>query len=53
VKTSLWIVDKIYRALTWNLNFGDRYNSAPVEGKRNNDILLTTGLDFTFGATPK
>ena len=40
---------KLYRVLTWNLNFGDRYNSKPVEGKKNNDILLTTGLGFAFG----
>ncbi len=40
---------KLYRVLTWNLNFGDRYNSKPVEGKKNNDLLLTTGLGFAFG----
>ena len=39
---------ELYRVLTWNLNFGDRYNSKPV-GKKNNDILLTTGLGFAFG----
>ncbi len=43
------IASKFYRAITWNLNFGDRYNSKPVEGKRNNDVLLTTGLGLTFG----
>jgi len=47
------IASKLYRALTWNLNFGDRYNSRPVEGKKNNDLLLTTGLGLTFGAKAK
>jgi len=44
---------KLYRAITWNLNFGDRYNSKPVAGNKNNDILLTTGLGLTFGAKGK
>ena len=44
---------KLYRILTWNLNFGDRYNSKPVADKNNNDVLLTTGLGFTFGGKTK
>jgi putative salt-induced outer membrane protein len=47
------VASKFYRGLTWNLNFGDIYNSQPVEGKRNNDVVLTTGLGITFGAKPK
>ena len=47
------LASKLYRAITWNLNFGDRYNSKPVAGKKNNDVLLTTGLGLTFGAKPK
>jgi len=43
------LASKLYRAITWNLNFGDRYNSRPVAGKKNNDLLLTTGLGLTFG----
>jgi putative salt-induced outer membrane protein YdiY len=43
------VASKFYRAITWNLNFGDRYNSNPVPGKKNNDVLLTTGLGLTFG----
>ena len=43
------IASKLYRAITWNLNFGDRYNSRPVAGKKDNDVLLTTGLGLTFG----
>src|SRR5208337_3524395 len=44
---------KLSRAITWNLNFGDRYNSKPVAGNKNNDILVTTGLGLTFGAKGK
>src|SRR5271157_4251451 len=47
------ISSKLYRAITWNLNFGDRYNSKPVAGNKNNDILLTTGLGLAFGAKGK
>jgi putative salt-induced outer membrane protein YdiY len=45
----LGLASKLYRAITWNFNFGDRYNSRPVAGKKNNDVLLTTGLGLTFG----
>ena len=47
------LATKLYRILTWNVNFGDRYNSKPVAGKKNNDVLLTTGLGFTFAAKAK
>ena len=43
------LASKLYRAITWNLNFGDRYNSKPVAGKKNNDVLFTTGLGLGFG----
>jgi putative salt-induced outer membrane protein len=47
------LASKFYRALTWNLNFGDIYNSKPIAGKKDNDLVLTTGLGITFGAKPK
>ena len=47
------VASKFYRAFTWNLAFGDIYNSLPVAGKRNNDIVLTTGLGLTFGPKAK
>jgi len=47
------LASKLYRALTWNLNFDDIYNSQPVPGKKNNDLLLTTGVGITFGAKAK
>ena len=47
------VASKFYHALTWNLNFGDIYNSQPLVGKKNNDLVLTTGLGVTFGAKAK
>ncbi len=47
------VASKFYRAFTWNLNFGDRYNSRPVAGKKDNDVLLTTGLGLAFGGKAK
>ena len=47
------LASKIYHALTWNLNFDDIYNSRPVPGKKNNDLVLTTGLGITFGGKAK
>ena len=46
------IATKINGWLTSNLNFNDRYNSAPVLGNKNNDVLFTAGVGFTFGAKP-
>ena len=37
----------------WNLNFAEIYNGQPVAGKKNNNLLLTTGLGITFGGKPK
>lgn len=47
------IATKLNGWLTANLLFNDRYYSQPVLGNKNNDILLTTGLGFTFGAKAK
>jgi hypothetical protein len=34
--------------LNWNVSLSDRYLSNPVSGRKNNDLLYTTGLGFTF-----
>ena len=34
--------------LDWNVSLSDRYLSNPVSGRKNNDVLYTTGLGFTF-----
>ena len=46
------IATKLNGWLTSNLNFNDRYNSAPVLGNKNNDVLFTAGLGFSFGGRP-
>jgi putative salt-induced outer membrane protein len=47
------ITTKLNGWMTANLLFNDRYYSQPVLGNKNNDILFTTGLGFTFGAKAK
>lgn len=47
------VATKLHGALTWNLNFADRYVTNPPVGKKKNDVLLTTGLGFSFGAKAK
>lgn len=47
------VATKLHGALSWNLNFADRYVTNPPAGKKNNDVLLTTGLGLSFGAKPK
>ncbi len=34
--------------LAWNISLSDRYLSNPVAGRKNNDLLYSTGLGFTF-----
>ena len=47
------VATKLHGALTWNLNLADRYVTNPPVGKKKNDVLLTTGLGFSFGAKAK
>ena len=39
---------KISKWLGWQNSFGDIYVTNPPPGTRQNDILLTTGLNFSF-----
>jgi putative salt-induced outer membrane protein YdiY len=39
---------RLLKWLSWNLGFSDRYLSNPVAGRKNNDILYTTGVGITF-----
>ena len=45
---SLGLVTKINKWLGWQNSFGDIYVSNPPAGKKKNDILLSTGLNFSF-----
>jgi hypothetical protein len=40
---------KLYKWISWQLTFSDRYLTNPVPGTQKNDLLLTTGLRMTFG----
>jgi putative salt-induced outer membrane protein YdiY len=53
VNGSVGIATKINGWMTANANFLDQYVSKPVPGNKNNDILFTTGVGFTFGAKAK
>jgi len=40
---------KLRKWLDWNLTFSNHYLSNPVDARRANDILYTTGIGVTFG----
>ena len=44
----LGLVTKISKWLGWQNQFGDIYVTNPPPGARKNDVVLTTGLNFTF-----
>jgi len=39
---------QLTRWLNWNVSLSDRYLSNPVAGRKNNDLLYTTGVGFSF-----
>ncbi|MES1257746.1 MAG: DUF481 domain-containing protein [Acidobacteriota bacterium] len=39
---------RLFRWLSWNLTFSDRYLTPPAPGRKPNDILYTTGLGVSF-----
>ena len=45
---NLGTVTKISKWLGWQNQFGDIYVSNPPTGAKNNDLILTTGLNFSF-----
>ena len=47
------IASKLNGWLTANLSFLDQYVSQPVPGNKKNNVVLTTGLGFTFGKPAK
>ena len=44
----LGTVTKINKWFAWQNSFGDIYTSDPPLGKKNNDLLFSTGLNFSF-----
>jgi putative salt-induced outer membrane protein YdiY len=49
---NLGTVTKINTWLGWQNQFGDIYVTNPPIGAKKNDVLLTTGLNISFGAKP-
>jgi len=45
---NLGTVTKISKWLGWQNQFGDIYVSNPPTGSKNNDLVITTGLNFSF-----
>ena len=45
---NLGTVTKISKWLGWQNQFGDIYVSNPPTGSKSNDLILTTGLNFSF-----
>lgn len=43
------LVTSLNSWLGWHVSVGDRFNSDPVPGKVQNDLLFSTGLRATFG----
>lgn len=41
-------VTALTKWLSWQLTYSDRYLSNPVEGRKKNDVLFTTGLRISF-----
>jgi putative salt-induced outer membrane protein YdiY len=39
---------KIWKVLSWQTTFSDRYTSFPPAGTKKNDLILTTGLGITL-----
>lgn len=43
------LVTEVFRWMSWNVTFSDRFLSNPVNGRQQNDVLLTTGVRLVFG----
>jgi len=45
----LTLTTEIARWLAWHFTLSDRFLSNPIPGVKKNDVLMTTGVRFTFG----
>ncbi len=43
------LVTDVFKWMAWNVTFSDRFLSNPVNGREQNDVLLTTGVRLVFG----
>ncbi len=49
VNFDLGLATKVMKWLSWNVALSDRYLSNPVQGRKTNDWLYTTGVGIAFG----
>ena len=47
------LTTKVYKRLSWQLTFSDRYTSYPLPGKKSNDLLFGTGIGISVGNAAK
>jgi hypothetical protein len=43
---------KLWKMLSWQLTAGDRYITNPAPGRKTNDLLVSSGIRFTFSRLP-
>jgi putative salt-induced outer membrane protein len=43
------LVTDVFKWMAWNVTFSDRFLSNPVNGRKQNDVVLTTGVRLVFG----
>jgi putative salt-induced outer membrane protein YdiY len=41
-------ITQVFKWLTWNITFSDRYLSNPAPGRKTNDFLYSTGIGISF-----
>jgi hypothetical protein len=53
VNFDIGTVTKIGKWLSWQLTASDRYLTDPAPGKKTNDLLISSGVRFTFTQVPQ
>jgi hypothetical protein len=48
VNFDLGATTQLFKWMSWNLSFSDRYLSNPAAGRKTNDVLYTTGFGINF-----
>jgi hypothetical protein len=43
---------KLWKAVSWQLTFSDRYISNPAPFRKTNDLLISSGIRYTFSRMP-
>ena len=48
----LGIEARMWKALSWQITFSDRYITNPAPGRKTNDLLISSGIRYTFSRMP-